>query len=172
MKKKFKKVYIFEITIAILYVVLSFIYPNKTLSAFIEGLRMVLNLLPIFISVMLFSSFISLFVSPKAIQKRLGKESGFRGILLAAILGTLIVGPMWILFPLYKTLLDKGARMAVIIAMLGTFAIKTPWLPYGATFLGWPFIIITLILTFAYAIFEGYLMEGLFFKRKTKIIDE
>ena len=169
--KKSYKVYYFEAAIAILYISLSFVYPSKIGSALLEGFHMVLNLLPIFISVMFFSSFISLFMSPKSIQKFLGKDSGFKGILLAAALGTLIVGPMWVLFPLYKTLMNKGARIAIIATMLGAFAIKTPWLPYGASFLGWPFIIISGILIFAYAIAEGYIMEGVMGKKRLKMND-
>jgi len=89
----------------------------------------------------------------------MGKQSGLKGVIIAALLGTIIVGPLWVLFPLFGTLLKKGARISVVGAMIGTFAIKTPWIPYAASFLGWPFIIITVILTLIYAILEGLLME-------------
>ncbi len=164
------KTYIFEILIAILYIALAFLYPNKVGAAFLEGMHLILNLLPIFLCVMFFSSFLGVFLSPKTVQKFMGKKSGLKGIVLAVLFGTVIVGPLWVLFPLYKTLLNKGARMAVVGAMVGAFAIKTPWLPFGASLLGWPFISLTTILIFLYAIIQGYIMESVLSKKaKNKI---
>jgi len=153
------KKYSFEILIAITYIVLFILFPQKTLIAFKEGVILLLKMLPIFICVVFFSSFIAVFLSPKTIQRYMGKETGFKGVVLGAIFGTLIVGPLWILFPLFNTFLKKGARLAVVGAMIGTFAIKTPWIPYAAGFLGWPFMTITVVLTLGYGILEGILME-------------
>ncbi|RKZ01047.1 MAG: hypothetical protein DRQ10_02875 [Candidatus Hydrothermota bacterium] len=139
--------------------ILFLICPGKSLLALKRGIILLLRMLPIFLCVVLFSSFIAIFLSPKTIQKYMGQQSGLKGVIIAALLGTIIVGPLWVLFPLFGTLLKKGARISVVGAMIGTFAIKTPWIPYAASFLGWPFIIITVILTLIYAILEGLLME-------------
>ncbi len=164
--KKILKKYSFEIIVGLMYLVLFFLFKQKTLAAFKEGTVDLLKMLPIFVSVVFFSSFIALFLSPKSIQKYMGKQAGIKGLILSALFGTLIVGPLWILFPLFGTLLKKGARISVIGAMIGAFAIKTPWIPYAAGFLGWPFIIVTILLTLGYAVIEGLLMERiLLFKR-------
>ncbi len=149
----------FEISIGVIYVILLFIFPNKTGAAFMEGIWLLLKMLPVFICVVLFSGFLSVFLSPKTVQRLMGKESGIKGVIAGTLLGTLIVGPLWILFPLYKTFLDKGARVAVVGAMIGAFAIKTPWIPYAAGFLGWPFILVSVALIISYAIVEGYIIE-------------
>ncbi len=151
--------YWFEVSVGLLYVVLLFVFPDKTFFAFKEGIWLLVKMLPIFVCVVLFSSFLSIFLSPKTVQRVMGKESGFKGVVLGTLFGTLIVGPLWILFPLYRTFLRKGARVAVVGAMIGAFAIKTPWIPYAAGFLGWPFILITVVLTMLYAVLEGYLIE-------------
>lgn len=156
---KYLKRYWFECVVAILYITLFFFLPSKTLYALKEGIVLLLKMLPVFLCVVLFSSFLSVFLSPKTVQRIMGKETGVKGVLLGALVGTVIVGPLWILFPLYNTFLKKGARLAVIGAMIGAFAIKTPWIPYAAGFLGWPFISIIVILTISYAVIEGYLME-------------
>ncbi len=157
--KKILKTYSFEIIVGLTYLVLFFMFPQKTFVALKEGTILLLKMLPVFLCVVLLSSFLALFLSPKSIQKYMGKQAGIKGIALAAILGTFIVGPLWILFPLFGTLLKKGARISVVGAMIGAFAIKTPWIPYAASFLGWPFITITILLTMGYAIIEGILME-------------
>ena len=157
--KNLLKSHTFELLVALIYIILFLICPGKSLLALKRGIILLLRMLPIFLCVVLFSSFIAIFLSPKTIQKYMGKQSGLKGVIIAALLGTIIVGPLWVLFPLFGTLLKKGARISVVGAMIGTFAIKTPWIPYAASFLGWPFIIITVILTLIYAILEGLLME-------------
>ncbi len=157
--KNLLKSHTFEFLVVLTYIILFLICPEKSLIALKRGISLLLKMLPIFLCVVFFSSFIAIFLSPKTIQKYMGKQTGLKGIIIAAILGTLIVGPLWILFPLFGTLLKKGARISVVGAMIGTFAIKTPWIPYAAGFLGWPFIIITVILTLIYAVLEGLLME-------------
>lgn len=159
------KKHLFETIVGGLYVALFFISPDKTILALREGIWLLIDMLPVFICVVLFSSFLSVFLSPKTVQRIMGKETGVKGVVAGALFGTLIVGPLWILFPLYKTFLNKGARLAVVAAMVGAFAIKTPWIPYAASFLGWPFILITVVLTMSYAILEGYLMEMILKKR-------
>jgi len=157
--KKLLKSHAFEFIVVIAYGVLFIFYPEKTFTALKVGLTLLLKMLPIFFCVVFFSCFIAIFLSPKTIQKYMGQQSGLKGVVIAAILGTLIVGPLWVLFPLFGTLLKKGARISVVGAMIGAFAIKMPWIPYAAGFLGWPFITVTVILTLVYAIFEGLLME-------------
>jgi uncharacterized membrane protein YraQ (UPF0718 family) len=155
------KSHTFEFIVAATYGVLFVLYPQKTFIALKDGTILLLRMLPIFLCVVFFSSFIALFLSPKTIQKYMGKQTGIKGVILGAVLGTFIVGPLWVLFPLFGTLLKKGARISVVGAMIGAFAIKTPWIPYAAGFLGWPFITVTVILTLGYAVVEGFLMEKL-----------
>ncbi len=167
--KSILKKHMFEVIVGVLYVILLFFYPDKTIVAFKEGVMLVLKMLPMFICVVLFSSFLSIFLSPKTIQRIMGKETGIKGVMAGAALGTLIVGPLWVLFPLYKTLLNKGARLAIVAAMIGAFAIKTPWIPYGAGFLGWPFMVISIGLIMLYAVVEGYIMEIVINRRKDTV---
>lgn len=155
----FLKENLFEFIVSLLYILLLLLFPNKTILAFREGIILFLKTLPIFVCVVFLSSFLSLFLSPKKVQKIMGEKTGLKGVILGMAFGTVIVGPLWVLFPLYRTLLKKGARLAAVGAMIGAFAIKTPWIPYAANFLGWPFILISIGLIMVYAIIEGYLIE-------------
>ncbi len=156
---KFVKKYLFELLILVLYVILLFLYPNKTVLALKEGTILFLKMLPLFLCVTLFSSFLAMFISKDIIRKYMGKESGIRGVIFGALFGTVIVGPLWVLFPMFQTFLEKGAGIAIVGAMIGAFAIKTPWLPYAAGFLGWPFVLISFGLILIYSVIEGILME-------------
>ncbi len=156
---KFVKKYFFEILIVLLYIALMVLYPVKTISALKEGIMLFLKMLPLFICVTLFSAFLAMFVSKDVIRKYMGEESGLKGIVFGALFGTIIVGPLWVLFPMFQTFLEKGAGIAIIGAMIGAFAIKTPWLPYAAGFLGWPFVLVSFGLILVYSVIEGILME-------------
>ncbi|MCD6419370.1 MAG: hypothetical protein J7L41_01475 [Synergistetes bacterium] len=151
----------FEFFVLLLYISLSLFYPGKVQQAFWVGIGLFFKMLPIFASVVLFSTFLGVFLSPKFIQRFVGKDSGIKGIIIAVILGTVIVGPMWVMFPMFKTFMEKGARVAVVVALVGTFAVKTPWLPYAATFLGWEFVIVSVVLIVCYAVVSGLAMERL-----------
>ena len=163
--KKCLKAHWFEISIVILYIVLGIFYPAKIILSLKLGGILILKVLPIFLCVMYFAGFLSNFISKETVQKVIGKESGIIGMIVGILLGTVFVGPLWIMFPLYNELLQKGAKMSIIGAMMATFAIKTPWIPYAATFLGWKFMGLTLLFIIIYAIIQGYLMELILAKK-------
>jgi len=90
-----------------------------------------------------------------------GERSGFRGLFLGALLGTAIHGPLVGVFPLLKTLLNKGARLGVVIAIVSTWAIKVPMIPLELRFFGWKFTLVRQLLLFASAFVMAPIMERL-----------
>jgi len=80
---------------------------------------------------------------------------------LGALLGTAIHGPLVGVFPLLKTLLNKGARLGVVIAIVSTWAIKVPMIPLELRFFGWKFTLVRQLLLFASAFVMAPIMERL-----------
>ena len=80
---------------------------------------------------------------------------------LGALLGTAIHGPLVGVFPLLKTLLNKGARLGVVIAIVSTWAIKVPMIPLELRFFGWKFTLVRQLLLFASAFVMVSIMERL-----------
>ena len=69
----------------------------------------------------------AVWVERDVVVKYLGKGSGFRGLLLAVLLGTLPTGPLYIAFPLAAMLLKKGARVANVMVFLSRLGLhKAP----------------------------------------------
>ena len=60
------------------------------------------------------------FVPPKWIASSIGSESGFLGMLVAALLGSVLFIPALIAFPLAKSLLDMGAGVMSMAAFITT----------------------------------------------------
>ena len=69
----------------------------------------------------------AVFVPKQMVADYLGHASGLKGFLLAALLGSLPTGPLYVAFPLAAAMLKKGARIATIIVFLTAWAcIKLP----------------------------------------------
>ncbi len=122
----------------------------------------------IFLSVSLFVGLLRVWVKPSLIKKLFGREAGFKGIVMASFIGTLIVGPFYIIFPILEELLSKGARIAAVASIISAWAIKTPWIPYGAAFLGWKFIMLFNIGLFLLSLIEGYVIEFFILTKERK----
>ncbi len=157
MKKIFEE-YMVEIIILVLAIILIFFNSTKLSLALKYALTMYFNLFLIILSVAFLSGFISEAIPPNLIAKILGKENGFKGILIGAIFGTFMIGPTYVFYALFKSLIDKGAGKNVIATTIGAWAIKVQWIPFAIAILGWKFVFIFNLLIFLYAIASGYVI--------------
>ena len=93
-------------------------------------------------------------------MKYIGKASGMKGIFLSLILGALPTGPLYIAFPMAAALIRKGAKISNIVIFLSAWAcIKIPQEMVELQFLGLHFMLSRLILTVAFVIIMGLLIE-------------
>ncbi|HKJ04723.1 MAG TPA: permease [Geopsychrobacteraceae bacterium] len=109
---------------------------------------------------------LQVWISRDLIVRLLGREGGVKGLLLAALCGTLLIGPAYIIFPLLMSIHKQGARWAVITIVLSAYAVKLQMIPIEIEFLGWPFSLGRSFLTVAFAIPTGLLIESLMERRK------
>lgn len=161
--KDFLKDWAIEIVILTIAVLLAFFNPEKVGSALLKATKTYLSLCVIIVSVALLSSFISVTLSKQVIGKIIGRQSGFKGILIGALFGTLMVGPAYMFYPFFKELRDKGASVNIIATTIGAWAIKAPWIPFAITVLGLKFTLLFNVLIFGFAILSGFFV-GSFFK--------
>lgn len=118
------------------------------------------NVIGIILSVMIFIGLASVWIKPQGIVNFLGKESGFKGLLLSSVVGILLTGPLYVVFPLLKTFREKGARGASIATMITAWGgIRLPLIPLEINFLGWRFFLLRNVLLFLLTIPVGILVE-------------
>jgi len=118
--------------------------------------EMVVILIPVAMLMGLFE----VWVPKQLIGKYLGRESGWKGVLLALLFGTAPTGPLYVAFPIAAMLLKKGASpLNVIILLEAWAAIKIPQLLIEARFLGPSFMLVRLALTVPSAILMGWLIQ-------------
>ncbi len=117
------------------------------------------DVLDIIVAVSVFIGLFQVWVKPAAIVKWLGRGSGARGFILVCTFPIFMGGSLFTIFPLLKTLREKGARVGALASFITAWGGKAPLLPLETQFLGWPFAILRLSLVVVFAFIMGILMD-------------
>lgn len=143
----------------LLYVWAFVVSPTRAVDALQSGAQALVGVLPIIAAVFAALGLFNVWVDKKKIAAVLGKGSGVKAIAIASIAGTMLVGPVYVIFPLMKAVREHGARWAVIGAVLAAWAVKVPMIPMEIAMLGWRFSMSRTVLVALAAIPIGYLLE-------------
>ena len=100
------------------------------------------EVLDIIIAVSIFIGLFQVWVKPATIVKLLGKGSGLKGFILVCTFPILMGGSLFTVFPLLKTLKDKGARTGAIASFITAWGGKVFLLFFETKFLGWRFALL------------------------------
>lgn len=141
--------------------------PEKTAKALVSGAQTFLNTLPIIVAVFLALGLFNVWVDKKKVAGALGKGSGLWSMVLASLAGTILVGPVYVIFPLMKAVREHGARWAVVGAVLAAWAVKIPMVPMEMSMLGVKFSVMRIVLVAVAAIPIGLLLEWIMGKGHT-----
>ena len=93
---------------------------KKTLAAIKISYKRFINIIPAFLTMLIFVSIVLFFVSDKMISNYLGNNDKFIGITLASLFGSITLMPGFIAFPLCGILLKKGVSYMVLSAFTTT----------------------------------------------------
>lgn len=78
------------------------------------------NILPQLLAILLLIGLLLAFLTPEQISELLGNNSGWRGVLLAAFIGSITLIPGFVAYPLAAALLTAGAGTMQIAAFVST----------------------------------------------------
>lgn len=78
------------------------------------------NILPQFLTILVIIGIILSILTPEQISRIMGNESGWLGVLVASIIGSVTLVPGFIAFPLASALLKNGAGYMQIAAFIST----------------------------------------------------
>jgi len=152
--------------VVITYITIFIIAPDKAARSVENSVYYLIEMLQVLPVIFLFTVVIEAIVPKEMIIRGFGEKSGFRGNLLALLLGSISAGPIYAAFPVSKTLLGKGASISNIVIILSTWAvIKVPMLANEVKFLGMDFMGVRWVLTVT-AIFLMAYITGLIIKKK------
>lgn len=142
-----------------LYVWAFAVAPDKAIQALAVGWRTFLGILPIITAVFAALGLFNVWVDKKKIAAVLGTGGGIKAVAIASLAGTILVGPVYVIFPLLKAVREHGARWAVVGAVLAAWAVKVPMVPMEIGMLGLRFSVARIVLVALAAVPIGYLLE-------------
>lgn len=132
---------------------------RKTSAALKRAWHMFLNVLPQFAAILLLMGLLLVILEPAAIERLIGAESGFLGLLLSALIGSVTLIPVLIAFPIAAELLANGAgivQMAVFISTLTTVGLVT--LPLEIRYLGKKVAVLRNLLAFLFSFVAAFVV--------------
>lgn len=165
----------FLVSTIIIFIVLTLINAQKGLETLIYLKNILIKVIPILLLVFALTFVVNYLVKPKKLIKYLGKDSKYKGWMIAIVSGILSSGPIYMWYPLLKELKDKGMRIGLVATFLYNRAIKIPLLPLLIVYFGLKYSIVLLIMMIIFSILQGLTIEKLmvfFNKNKTKIQEE
>ena len=106
---------------ATLLVLISFFKDKKkTKQGLTKAYKSFMKLIPALIPMILFVGIALTLISPEIIASVLGEKSGFLGIIIGAILGSIAFMPSFVAFSLGSNLIDGGAGYAQVAIFVST----------------------------------------------------
>lgn len=153
----------FLIIFTIVCLIISFFSDKKkTVSGIKKGLKMFLGLLPTVLNVLILVSVFLYLVPKETLSNLLGKNSGPLGLIIAAVLGSVSLIPMFITYPLAAILLKSGVSYRVLAVFITTLLmVGVLTLPLEAKYFGLKVSVIRNVLSFIGALIIG-LAIGIF----------
>ena len=139
MKMLLKK-YGFLTMVIVVSLVVLFLKPQIEVSALrFTGknfLNFLIMLTPIFICIGL----MDIWIERDSMIRIMGEKSGFKGVLIALMLGVVTAVPLYVVLPVAGVLLKKGSRISnVLLFLCASASIRIPLLLFEIPSLGWQF---------------------------------
>ena len=146
--------------IAVVWLIFSVVRnKNKTKESLKIALKTFLRTFPIIIIIIIFIGFLLGFLPPDIISKIVGEQAGFLGILVTAVLGSVLFVPALISFPLAASLLKGGASIMSIAAFITTLTmVGVITLPLEIKEMGRKLTILRNVFSFVFAIIIALIM--------------
>lgn len=165
MIQKFLKRYLFflcTIVMTLCILLLNRSIGYKTLETAASSFKQMLSVLP---PIMLLLGLMDVWIPRETMIKYMGQNSGFLGVFLAIIIGSIAAGPMYAAYPFTAVLLRKGAKFSNIIIFMSAWCVtKIPTVLFELTYLGYKFTLTRFIINLPGIIIMGYLVQALLSK--------
>ena len=92
----------------------------KTKMALIKAWKSFENILPQFLSILIIIGIMLTLFNPEMISILIGRQSGWLGIVLASLIGSITLIPGFVAFPLAAALLKSGAGLSQLAVFIST----------------------------------------------------
>ncbi|NOZ80630.1 MAG: hypothetical protein GXP63_03060 [DPANN group archaeon] len=142
-----------------LYLLTFFFSPDRMMPILESYLKLILQILPIFIIVYAFMVLIDYLVTEDLLKHMMGKEAGIRGWFIAIVTGIISVGPVYVWYPLLRNLQKRGIRVRFLSTFLYNRGIKLQWASLLILYFGWTYTLVLLTVMAVFSIPQGLITE-------------
>ncbi len=148
------------IIVAVVLTLVSFVLDRrKTIMGLKKGWNMFRNIAVPFLNILILVSLVLYMVPPALITEYLGAGSGFQGIAIAALIGSITLIPGFISYPIAAMLIKQGASYTTVATFMTTLMmVGVVTLPLEAKYFGMKVAALRNILNFVAAIIIGLLV--------------
>lgn len=149
----------FLLTVAVLYLITGFLKMDAVLPSLKFSLRIIKNIIPIFVVIFALMVALEYFVSPENVRKYLGKSAGLKRWLIAVAGGIISTGPIYMWYPMLRQLRKKGVKYGFIATFLYNRAVKPPLIPMIILYFGLRYTVVLTIVMIIISIVQGIIFE-------------
>lgn len=148
----------------IFLLVISFIKDKeKTKTAIKKGLSSFENIMPQFFTIIIVIGILLSIIDTDTISKIIGSNSGFLGVLLASVAGSITLMPTFVAFSMASSLLQSGAGYAQVAALVSTLTmVGIMTFSLEAKYMGKEATILRNILAFLFSFIVALFVEAVF----------
>ncbi len=148
-------------SLAIILLILSFVKDKKkTLSALKKAWKSFENILPQLLTVLIIIGFLLAILNPETISLLIGSKSGFWGVILAAIIGSITLIPGFVAFPMAAMLVEHGAGLTQIGAFVSTLMmVGIVTMPVEIKYFGKKVAILRNLVAFIFSFFVALVIQ-------------
>jgi len=147
MKDFFKRYRVFLLLILI-NAAIGFIVPEIGLKSIDITKQNLIEMLSVIPPIFILLGLLDVWVDRATMMKYTGKGSGFKGVLIAFVLGSAAAGPLYAAFPVAGVMLKKGSSLFNVFIFIGAWSTtKIPMLTFEAANLGVAFTLTRLALS-------------------------
>ena len=154
-KESVWKAYIFLLVVVIVYLIVFFLDPDRTAGALQFSSNMLQKLVPILLVVSCFMFLNNLLVKPSWVKNHVGDDSGWKGMFIAVVGGTLSMGPIYVWYGILEELQKKGMRTSLIASFLYARSVKPQLLPLMIYYFGWIYALVLVVYLIIFSVLNG-----------------
>ncbi|MGJ7922237.1 permease [Neobacillus sp. LXY-4] len=165
---KWIKTYRMFLIVSFVWMIIFFTNNKTGLNALTITGNSIVDMLLLLPPILILVGLLDTWVPKETILKFVGKDSGFRGPMIALLLGGVAAGPLYVAFPIAAILLEKGALLRNVVFFLGVWSVaKLPIVIYESASLGLVFTIIHVSFGLLFYYVAGIFMEKTSYKEVT-----
>lgn len=153
-KKSSAKWYFLSVVVSA-YLPVYFISSDKAGLIFNFFIKLLWQILPVFLLVYVIMLLTNYFIDNKTLQRLMGEEAGGKGWVISIITGIISAGPVYAWYPLMKDLQTKGIKDKFLATFLYNRGIKLQWAPMLIALFGWKYSVTLLIVMGALSVPQG-----------------